>query len=126
MRDGISKSKPRSGIAIGWCRKLDGLLFYYPHTKTIYSSGDYKLDEGRNTPNTLNLHNECGIFVGLYGIISASTQVEPYAQGTSVVWHVEYINKNIVKIHGTVISVPIPPNTSYYVMMQMHLLMSFS
>jgi hypothetical protein len=112
MRDGISESKSMSGIAIGQCRKLDGLLFYCPRTKIMCSSGDYKLDEGWNTPNTFNLHYEGGIFVGLYDTISTFTQVEPYPQGTSVVWPVKDINNNIVKMRGTIISVPVPLNTS--------------
>jgi len=111
-RDGIAEAKCMSGIAIGRCRKSDGLLFYCPHTKTIYSSGDYKLDEGRNTPNTFNLQYEGGIFVGLYDTATVSSQAEPYPQGTSVVFPLEDANKNIIQMRGTVISVPIPSTTS--------------
>ena len=66
-----------------------------PHTTAIYSSRDYKLDEGQNTPNTFNLHYEGCIFVGLYDTIAASNQVEPYPQGTSVVWPVKDIIEQI-------------------------------
>jgi hypothetical protein len=52
-RSGVCESKSMQGIAIGRCRKLDGMLFYCPCTKRIYSSSDYKLDEHRNTPNFL-------------------------------------------------------------------------
>ena len=34
--DGVSESLSMQGIAIGRCRKTDGLLFYSPHTKKIY------------------------------------------------------------------------------------------
>jgi hypothetical protein len=54
-RSGIAKSKSIQGIALGHCRKSDGMLFYCPCSQRIYSSSDYKLDEGRNTPNLFNL-----------------------------------------------------------------------
>jgi hypothetical protein len=111
-RDGIAEAKCMSGIAIGRCRKTDGLLFYCPHTKVIYSSGDFKLDEGRNTPNTFNLQYEGGIFVGMYDSASITTQAEPFPQGTSVVFPLEDCNKNIIQMRGTVISVPVPSTPS--------------
>lgn len=43
------------GIALGHCRKSDGMIFYCPHNKQVYTSLDYKLDEGRHTPNTFNM-----------------------------------------------------------------------
>jgi len=88
------------------------LLFYFPHTKVIYSSGDFKLDEGRNTPNTFNLQYEGGIFVGMYDSASTTTQVEPFPQGTAVVYPLEDCNKNIIRMRGTVISVPVPNTPS--------------
>lgn len=111
-RDGIAESKSMSGIAIGRDRKSDGLLFYCPHTKHIYTSSDYKLDEGRNTPNTFNLQYEGGIFVGLYDSCPNTSQVEPYPQGTSVVWPLQDANKRIIHMRGTVISVPLPLSDS--------------
>jgi len=111
-RDGIAESKSMSGIAIGRDRKSDGLLFYCPHTKLIYTSSDYKLDEGRNTPNTFNLQYEGGIFVGLYDSCPNTSQVEPYPQGTSVVWPLQDANKRIIHMRGTVISVPLPLSDS--------------
>ena len=111
-RDGIAEAKSMSGIAIGRCRKTDGLLFYFPHTKVIYSSGDFKLDEGRNTPNTFNLQYEGGIFVGMYDSAWTTTQVEPFSQGTAVVYPLEDCNKNIIRLRGTVISVPVPNTPS--------------
>ena len=44
-RDGF-EAKMLQGIVIGCCRQSDGLLFYSPHTRQIYHSSDYKLDEG--------------------------------------------------------------------------------
>jgi len=101
-----------SGIAIGRCRKTDGLLFYCPHTKHIYSSNDFKLDEGRNTPNTFNLQYEGGIFLGLYDSCQVTTQVEPYPEGTDVVWTQQHPNQSAFQIRGTVISVPVPSSPS--------------
>jgi len=111
-RDGIAEAKSMSGIAIGRCRKTDGLLFYCPHTKVIYSSGDFKLDEGRNTPNTFNLQYEGGIFVGMYDSASITSQAEPFPQGTPVVFPLEDCNKKIINMRGTVISVPVPNTPS--------------
>ena len=54
------------GIALGRCRKSDGMIFYCPHNKQLYTSSDYKLDEGRHTPNTFNLRYDGGFFMGLY------------------------------------------------------------
>jgi hypothetical protein len=42
------------------------MLFLCPHNKQIYTSSDYKLDEGRNTPNTFDLKYDGGILIGLY------------------------------------------------------------
>jgi hypothetical protein len=55
-RSGISAARSFQGIALGRCRKSDGMIFYSPHTKELYISSDYKLDEGRHTPNAFNLH----------------------------------------------------------------------
>ncbi len=52
---GVSESKSMQGITLGRCRKSDGMIFYCPHNKQLYKSSDYKLDEGRSTPNTFNL-----------------------------------------------------------------------
>ena len=101
-----------SGIVIGRCRKSDGLLFYCPHTKHIYSSGDCKLDEGRNTPNTFNLFYEGGIFVGLYDSNKNSSQVEPYSEGTSALWPIKGDGDTTVNMRGTVISVPVLSTTA--------------
>ena len=111
-RDGIAEAQSMSGIVIGRCRKSDGLLFYCPHTKHIYSSGDYKLDEGRNTPNTFNLLYEGGIFVGLYDSNKNTSQVEPYPEGTSVLWPIKGDGDTTVNMRGTVISVPVPSTTA--------------
>jgi hypothetical protein len=95
------------GIAIGRCRKSDGVLFYNPATRQIYTSGDYTLDEGRNTPNTFNLRYDGGIFVGLYDQ-GARTNVEPFPEGTPVVYLTTLQGKK-VKMRGHVTSVPFPP-----------------
>jgi hypothetical protein len=54
------------GIALGRCRKSDGMIFYCPRTRQLCVSSDYKLDEGRSTPTTFNLKYDGGIFLGLY------------------------------------------------------------
>lgn len=60
---GISKSKTMQGISLGHCRKSDGMIFFCPHNKQLYTSSDYKLYEGLNTPNTFNLWYDGGIFI---------------------------------------------------------------
>jgi hypothetical protein len=80
-RSGISESHSMQGIALGQCHKSDGMLFYSPHTKELYTS-DYKLDEGCNTPNTFYLQYDGGIFVGLYNCSSHATTHEPFPEGT--------------------------------------------
>jgi hypothetical protein len=62
---GISTSTSMQGIAIGRCRKPDGMLFYSPHSKEILTSSDYKLDEDRHTPTAFNLPYDGGIFIGV-------------------------------------------------------------
>ena len=104
-RDGF-EAKMLQGIVIGRCHQSDGLLFYSPHTRQIYHSSDYKLDEGRSTPNTFNLRYDGGIFVGLYDNGPPSLGTEPYPEGTTIVWPLRQ-NNNMVKMHGTVISVPL-------------------
>ena len=101
------------GIAIGRCRKTDGLLFYSPHTKQIYTTGDYKLDEGRNTPQTFNLQYDGGIFLDLYDHNTMNTSIEPYPEGTPVVMQIQLgISEKPVTMRGSVISVPIPVSGS--------------
>jgi len=105
-RDGISESKTMQGIAIGRSRLSDGMLFYSPITRKIYTSSDYKLDEGRSTPNLFNLHFDGGIFVGLYDHGNRTT-VEPFPEGTPVLWPTTLHGKS-VKMRGSVTSVPLP------------------
>jgi hypothetical protein len=89
------------------------MIFYSPHTKELYTSSDYKLDKGHNTPNTFNLAYNGGIFVGLYNSTSPATTCEPFLEGTPVAFPVpSRTTNNIVRTHGIVISVPIPRNTS--------------
>ncbi len=108
-RSGITDSKSMQGIALGRCRKSDGMIFYCPHNKQIYTSSDYKLDEGRHTPNTFNLKYDGGIFVGLYNHSSPNNSIEPFPEGTSVSFPVKspHDNTSTIRMRGTVISVPI-------------------
>jgi hypothetical protein len=113
-RSGISQSKSMQGIALGCCRKSDGMIFFCPHTKQLYTSSDYKLDEGRNTPNTFNLHYDGGIFVGLYNHQAHNNSIEPFPEGTSISFPSKHPNNNMdsILMRGTVISVPINNTTS--------------
>jgi hypothetical protein len=106
-RDGIAEAKTLQGIALGRCRITDGMLFYCPHTKQVYTSSDFKLDEGRSTPTTFNLQYDGGIFVGLYDSSNVSTGVEPYPEGTEISMSTEISGKT-VQMRGVVISVPVP------------------
>ncbi len=106
-RDGIAEAKTMQGIAIGRCRKSDGMLFYCPHTREIYTSADYKLDEGASTATLFNLRYDGGIFVGLYNSGDKTQATEPYPEGTSIIW-VTKIGSKKVRMRGTVISVPLP------------------
>ncbi len=113
-RSGISESKTMQGMALGRCRKSDGMIFYCPHTKQTYTSSDYKLDEGRNTPNAFNLCFIGGIFVGLYNPSTPNSSIEPYPEGTQVSFPTQSSSDHStpVLMRGTHISVPIPcPNT---------------
>ena len=108
-RDGITEATSMAGIAIGHCRKSEGLLFYCPHNRQFYSSVDYKLDEGRSTPTTFNLRYDGGIFVGLYDHSPSSLGVEPYPEGTSVSMAISSPGtSDVVHMRGSVISVPLP------------------
>jgi len=100
------EAKMIQGIVIGHCCQSDGLLFYSPHMQQIYHSSDYKLDEGHSMPNTFNLLYDGGIFVGLYDNGPPSLGTEPYPEGTTIVWPLHQ-NDNTIKMHGTVISVPL-------------------
>jgi hypothetical protein len=105
-RDGIAEAKTMQGIAIGRCRQSDGLLFYCPHNREIYSSADYKLDEGLSTPNLFNLRYDGGIFVGLYNRADPNQAPEPYPEGTKVVYITTLQGKK-VRMRGFVVSVPL-------------------
>ena len=102
----------KSLLLVSRCRLSDGLLLYCPHTKQTDSSSDYKLDEGRSTPNTYNLQYDGEIFVGLYDHCPTASQTESYPEGTSVAMAVTDRGVTgtgaIIWIRGTVISVPIP------------------
>ncbi len=96
------------GIALGHCRKSNGMIFYCPHNKQLYTSSDYKLDEGRSTPTTFNLWYDGGIFVGLYNNNSPTTSTEPYPEGMPVSFPIcsPHLGSSPVYMRGTVISVP--------------------
>jgi hypothetical protein len=107
-RDGITEATSMAGIAVGHCRKSEGLLFYCPHNSQFYSSVDYKLDEGRSTPNTFNLQYDGGIFVGLYDHSPLSQGVEPYPEGTCISLSIPSLgSSDIIAMRGSVISVPL-------------------
>jgi len=110
---GISTSTSIQGIALGRCRKSDGTIFYSPHSKELYISSDYKLDEGRHTPTVFNLPYDGGIFVGLYNHYHSST-FEPFLEGASVNYPIKInpLSSHTTLMRGTVISVPIPPQRS--------------
>ncbi len=111
---GIAESKSMQGIALGRCRKSDGMLFYCPCSQRIYSSSDYKLDEGRNTPNLFNLRYDGGIFIGLYNSSSPSSTIEPYPEGTPVSYPLKssLSGGDPITMRGMVISVPISSPTA--------------
>lgn len=110
---GISDSHSMQGIALGWCQKSDGMIVYSPHTKEVYVSSDYKLDEERHTLTAFNLHYDGGIFLGLYNH-NSFTSFEPYPEGTAVSFTLPSSPHSTTPITmcGTVISVPIPQATS--------------
>ena len=85
-------------------------MFYSPATRKIYTSSDYKLDEGRSTPNLFNLHYDGGIFVGLYDP-AIKTSVEPFPEGTPVLWP-KILHGKSVKMRGSVTSVPVPVDSA--------------
>jgi len=101
------------GIAMGRCRKSDGMIFYSPHSKELYISSDYKLDEGRHTPTAFHLPYNGGIFVGFYNHNHSST-FEPFPEGTSVSYPIKlnFSSPNATYMRGTVISIPIPQQRS--------------
>jgi hypothetical protein len=110
----ISKSKSMQGIALGRCRKSDGMIFYCPHNKQLYTSSDYKLDEGRSTPTTFKLRYDGGIFVGLCNNNSPTTSTESYPEGMPVPFPIRSppLGSSPVYMRGTVISVPIQALTT--------------
>jgi hypothetical protein len=105
---GISTSTSMQGIAIGLCRKTDGMLFYSPHSKEILTSSDYKLDEGHHTPTVFNLPYDGANFVGLYNHNNSSS-FESYPEGTPVSYPTKLhsSSNHTTLICGMVISVPI-------------------
>jgi hypothetical protein len=113
-RSGISESKTMQGVAFDRCRKSDGMLFYCPLNKQIYTSSDYKLDEGRSTPNTFNLQYDGGILIGLYNPQGPNNSIEPFPEGTSVSYPVKcpHNPSQTITMRGTVISVPLSPSPS--------------
>lgn len=101
-------------IALDDCRKSDGMIFYCPHNKQLYTSSDYKLAEGRNSPNTFNLKYDGGIFVSLYNHSSPNNSIEPFPEGTLVSFPVRspHDSTSTITMRGTVISVPIPSSSA--------------
>ena len=108
--DGIAESKTMQGIAIGRSRQADAMMFYNPATRKIYTSSDYKLDEGRSTPSLFNLKYDGGIFVGLYDL-GLRACAEPFPEGTPILWPTTLHGKH-VKMRGSVILVPLPEDSS--------------
>lgn len=104
----VAKSRSMQGIAFGHCHKSDGMMFYCPCTKWIYTSSDYKLDEGRNTPNLFNIQYAGGIFVGLYNSSSLNSSIKPYPKGTPVSFPLQssQLSSQPITMKGIIISVP--------------------
>lgn len=111
---GTGSSKSMQDIALGRCRKSDGMIFYSPHTKELYVSSDYKLDEGHHTPTMFNLHYDGEIFLELYNHTSKNSINEPFPQGTPVSFSTISSNKLQSPIYmcAMVISVPITMSPS--------------
>lgn len=111
---GVTDSKSMQGIALGHCRKSYSMIFNCPHNKQLYTSSDYKLDEGHHTPNTFNLKYDGGIFVGLYNHSSSNTATEPFPEGTSVSFPLKspHNNNDTIYMRGTIISFPIAPSNA--------------
>lgn len=78
----ITESRSMQGIALRCCCKWNGMIFYCPHTKQLYTASDYKLDEGRSNCN--NLHYDSSIFTGLCNTSSITSFIEHYPEWTSV------------------------------------------
>jgi hypothetical protein len=101
------------GIALSRCRKSDGMIFYCPHKKQLYTSSDYELDEGCNTPTTFDLHYDGDIFIGLYKNQANNNSIDPFPKGTSVLFPRKDPRSNdIITMHGTAISVYINTGSS--------------
>jgi hypothetical protein len=92
------------------------MILYCPQNKQLYTSSDYKLDEGGHTPNTFNLKYDGGIFVSLYNHSSPNNSIEPFSEGTSVSFAVRspHDSNSTITMRGTIISVPIPSSVLNY------------
>jgi hypothetical protein len=123
-QSGIVTSTSMQGIALGRCCKTDGMIFYSPHSKELYMSLDYKLDEGCHTPTAFNLHYDGGIFIGQYNH-NTSSSFEPYPEGTLVSYptQINPSSNTTTLMRGIVIPVPIPPISQ--IRMPPHILLSW-
>ena len=96
-----------SGIFVGYSDRVDGALFYCPHTKQTYETADYKLAPSLPTGAFFRLPYDGGLFFGLYD--SPLTTPEPFPPGSSV----SYLAPSATApVPAHVISVPLSPTAS--------------
>ena len=103
----MAEAQTMSGIFVGYSDRVDGALFYCPHTKQTYETADYKLAPSLPTGAFFHLPYDGGLFFGLYD--SPLTTPEPFPPGMSV----SYLAPSAsAPVPAHVISVPLSPTAS--------------
>ena len=95
------QSHTLAGIAVGWSDVANGLQVYNPHSKELYTTSVFKIDEHNATKSYFNITYDGGMFCNLYSVDSRQNTPEHYPIGTAV-----SIPSNTGHTAGYVLSVP--------------------
>eukprot|EP00957_Ditylum_brightwellii_P149408 11379133-Ditylum_brightwellii.AAC.1 len=95
------------GIVVGQSNNSDGMMFFCPFNKEVYTTSQYHLNEISHTADDINLQYDSGMLIDLYLSQSMSkskisTPPEQYPPGTEI----SFIRTDSDCIQCSVIVVP--------------------
>eukprot|EP00957_Ditylum_brightwellii_P156911 11942119-Ditylum_brightwellii.AAC.1 len=99
------------GITVSQSDDSNGMIFFCPFNKEVYTTSQYCLDESGHTAQDFNLHYDGGMFLSLYCSSSKTTTPAPpeeFPPGTEV----SFVQGDGVCIWGSVIAVPTSDSSS--------------
>ena len=103
----MAEAQTMSGLFVGYSDRVDGAMFYCPHTKQVYETADYKLAPSLPPGAFFRLPYDGGLYFGLCD--SPLTTPEPFPPGSEV----SYLAPSAsTPVRAHVLAVPLSPTAS--------------